>query len=68
MKLAREDALIRRHRRVRAKINGTPERPRLAVHRSQKHIYVQVIDDTQGRTLAAASSNEPDIRSLKARD
>ncbi len=66
MKLVREAALARRHRRVRAKISGTPERPRLAVHRSQQHIYVQVIDDTQGHTLAAASSNEPEFHSLKA--
>jgi large subunit ribosomal protein L18 len=47
-----------RHRRVRRKIGGTPERPRLCVFRSLRGIYVQVIDDTQGRTLAAASSLE----------
>jgi len=64
MKLVRDAALARRHRRVRAKISGTPERPRLAVHRSLQHIYAQVIDDTQGRTLAAASSNEPAFRTL----
>lgn len=62
MKLKREAALARRHRRVRAKIFGTPERPRLAVHRSLQHIYVQVIDDIDGRTLIAASSNEPAFR------
>lgn len=62
MKLVREAALARRHRRVRAKISGTPERPRLAVHRSGKHIYAQVIDDVNGNTLAAASSNEPEFR------
>jgi large subunit ribosomal protein L18 len=46
------------HKRIRKKINGTPERPRLAVFRSVKHIYAQIIDDRAGRTLAAASSNE----------
>ncbi len=45
-----------RHRRVRKKISGTPERPRLNVFRSSKHIYAQVIDDVNGVTLAAASS------------
>jgi large subunit ribosomal protein L18 len=46
------------HKRIRRRISGTAERPRLAVFRSLKHIYAQVIDDTAGRTLAAASSNE----------
>jgi large subunit ribosomal protein L18 len=46
----------RRHRRVRKKIVGTPERPRLAVYRSNRHVYAQVIDDVAGKTLAAASS------------
>ncbi len=47
---------IRRHRRVRAKIKGTPERPRLSVYRSNQHIYAQIIDDTQGITLVSANS------------
>jgi len=46
----------RRHRRIRGKLSGTPARPRLAVHRTLKQIYAQVIDDEAGRTLCAASS------------
>jgi large subunit ribosomal protein L18 len=49
---------LRIHKRIRSRVNGTPARPRLAVFRSVKHIYAQVIDDSQGRTLVAASSNE----------
>ena len=52
---------IRRHKRVRAKISGTPERPRLNVFRSAANIYAQIIDDVNGRTLAAASSLEKDF-------
>jgi large subunit ribosomal protein L18 len=48
--------LQRRHRRVRKKVIGSPERPRLAVYRSNRHIYAQVIDDVAGRTLAASST------------
>ncbi len=53
---------LRRQRRVRKKLSGTAERPRLAVFRSSKHIYAQVIDDTAGKTLAAASSLDPDVK------
>ena len=49
---------IVRHIRLRKKVHGTPDRPRLCVFRSLRHIYAQVIDDTNGATLAAASSNE----------
>ena len=52
---------LKRHKRVRGKISGTAERPRLCVFRSLQHIYAQVIDDTTGKTLAAASSNEKDF-------
>ncbi|MEM9133862.1 MAG: 50S ribosomal protein L18 [Actinomycetota bacterium] len=56
-------ARARRQRRVRKKVIGTTERPRLAVFRSNKHISVQVIDDTKGHTLVSASSYESDVRS-----
>jgi large subunit ribosomal protein L18 len=49
---------LRIHTRIRSRVKGTPERPRLAVFRSVKHIYAQVIDDSQGHTVVAASSNE----------
>ena len=52
----RAQGLSRRHRRVRKKVVGTPERPRLAVFRSNKHMYAQLIDDEAGRTVAAAST------------
>src|SRR5690348_91909 len=52
----------KRHRRVRAKVSGTAERPRLNVSRSLQHIYAQLIDDTTGRTLVAASTLDKDLR------
>ena len=53
---------VKRHERLRLRFAGTSERPRLAVFRSLNHIYAQVIDDTTGKTLAAASSLEPTLR------
>jgi large subunit ribosomal protein L18 len=61
MKMTPQEQRVRRHERVRRKIAGTAERPRLAVYRSSEHIYAQVIDDTAGRTLAAASTLEPSL-------
>jgi large subunit ribosomal protein L18 len=55
-------ARSRRHHRVRRKVSGTPARPRLAVFRSNKHISAQVIDDRSGRTIAAASTVEKDLK------
>ena len=57
------EARNRRRDRVRRKLQGTPERPRLTVYRSNRYIYAQVIDDVDGSTVAAASSQEPDLRS-----
>ncbi len=59
----RREARIRRHRRVRKKIHGTAARPRMAVFRSNKHLSVQLVDDDAGTTLAAASTNEAELRS-----
>ncbi|MBI3914875.1 MAG: 50S ribosomal protein L18 [Chloroflexi bacterium] len=56
----------RRHRRVRAKVSGTLECPRLNVFRSLRHIFAQIIDDTQGQTLAAASTLDKDVRANAA--
>jgi large subunit ribosomal protein L18 len=58
----RHEARIRRHTRVRKKVHGTALRPRLAVFRSSKHIYAQLIDDDAGRTLASASTMEAGMR------
>jgi large subunit ribosomal protein L18 len=63
----KQDIRQRLHDRIRKKIRGTPERPRLAVFRSQGHIYAQVVDDDAGRTLVAASSLDKDLRAKSAR-
>lgn len=65
--LERWRARKRRHARIRKWLKGTPERPRLAVFRSAKHICAQVIDDTVGRTLVHASSCEKEMRALRAK-
>jgi len=57
-------ARLKRHLRVRKKIKGTTERPRLSVFRSAKHIYVQLIDDVQGVTLATASTQDKELKSI----
>jgi large subunit ribosomal protein L18 len=54
----------RRHLRLRKKVLGTPERPRLVVTRSSRHVFVQVVDDSRGHTVASASTMEPDLRAL----
>lgn len=58
----RNEMRLRRHRKVRKKVLGTPERPRLNVFRSLKHIYAQIIDDRRGHTLVAASTLDSEIR------
>ena len=57
-------ARSRRHLRVRKQVTGTAARPRLVVSRSSRHVFVQVVDDTAGRTLASASTMEADVRTL----
>jgi large subunit ribosomal protein L18 len=63
----RQEIRQRLHERIRRKIRGTPARPRLAVFRSQGHIYAQVVDDDAGRTLVAASSLDKDLRAKSKR-
>jgi large subunit ribosomal protein L18 len=60
----RRSAVTKRHARLRKKVQGTAQRPRLAVNRSSRHIVVQLIDDLAGHTLASASSLEADVRAL----
>lgn len=61
-KVDRKAARRRRHLRVRKRVTGTPERPRLSVFRSLNHIYAQIIDDVKGHTLVAASTLDPELR------
>jgi large subunit ribosomal protein L18 len=64
--IEKKEKLERRHRRVRQRIFGTPARPRLNVYRSRGHIYAQIIDDTKGHTLVAASTLDADLRKALA--
>jgi len=59
---SKSDARARRHARLRKKVVGTPERPRLVVTRSARHVFVQIVDDSKGHTLASASTLEADLR------
>ena len=68
MAIANRRAQVKmRHTRLRKKVAGTTERPRLAVHFSGKNIYAQVIDDTVGKTLASANTTEADLKAQKPR-
>ena len=66
-KLGRHEKRLRRHRRIRKKVFGTPDRPRLAVYRSLHHFYAQIIDDLSGTTLVSASTLDPAYMELTGR-
>ena len=61
-KESRQKVRVKKHMKIRNRFSGTPERPRLAVFRSNNHMYAQIIDDTVGKTLAAASTLEKDVK------
>jgi len=61
-KLDRRTQRLRRHLRIRKKVFGTPEKPRLSIFRSEKHIYAQLIDDTKGHTILSASTLDPELK------
>ncbi|MDX6589995.1 MAG: large subunit ribosomal protein [Solirubrobacterales bacterium] len=64
--VTKREGRLRRRRRVRARVSGTAERPRLSVYRSNRGLFAQLIDDTRGHTLAAVNWIEPDLRKLSA--
>ncbi len=66
--LTKPQARLRRRRRVRAKVSGTAERPRISVFRSNRGIFAQLIDDEAGRTLAAVTWTEPELKDLSPTD
>ncbi|MBV9836937.1 MAG: 50S ribosomal protein L18 [Solirubrobacterales bacterium] len=68
MLLTKPERRLRRRRRVRAKVQGTAQRPRISVFRSNRGIFAQLVDDEAGRTLAAASWTEPELRKLAPMD
>lgn len=61
-KESRQEVRVKKHKKLRNRFSGTPERPRLAVFRSNNHMYAQIIDDVAGHTLAAASTLEKDVK------
>ena len=63
--LTRERSRLKRRRRVRAKVSGTAERPRISIFRSNRGLFAQLVDDERGHTLASVSWTEPDLRDLK---
>ena len=65
--MTRKQKLQMRHVRLRKKLSGTPERPRLSVHFSGQHIYAQIIDDAAGKTLASANTTEAGLKAQKPR-
>jgi large subunit ribosomal protein L18 len=66
--ITKRQARLRRRRRVRARVSGTSERPRLSVYRSNRGVFAQLIDDTKGHTVVAVNWIEPDLRKLTASD
>ncbi|MFM7321565.1 MAG: 50S ribosomal protein L18 [Armatimonadota bacterium] len=66
MKNDKNETRAKRHRRIRKRVSGTTERPRLNIYRSLSHIYAQLVDDTKGHTVASASSLDKDLRAGKS--